>query len=150
MLIGPLVEELRKLTTDLYVAFDTWIDALRKRIDDSNDDDGAFFLFIDGLDEAETSERKSLLKGLGSLVANCPRLRLFLSGRESLSHDLKKGFAEGTFQRISMLSDGLHEDIGRYVDFNVDMRKREGDLRTGDDELVELIKTTLTQHADGM
>ncbi|KAG7118822.1 hypothetical protein HYQ45_015502 [Verticillium longisporum] len=52
--------------------------------------------------------------------------------------------------RVSMTSDCVASDIRLYIDAVVDERVRDGELAVGDPLLLETIKETLSEHADGM
>lgn len=128
----------------MFVELKDWADLLRQRIELSN----TFYVFLDGLDECNSVERRALLDILSSLSTNTPSLRVFITSRESLSVDLRGRFLH--MELVTMASAGQSSDIRLYVEAALEERIRNEDLVIGDPHLLEVIKDTLTQHADGM
>jgi hypothetical protein len=135
---------LRDLDRQLFVELGDWVHLLQQRIELTS----AFYVFIDGLDECDPAERRALLDALLSLVSAAPALRIFIAGRVSAYVDLKGRFSH--MEHVSMVSDDLTSDIRLYVKAAIQERIRNGDLVVEDPCLLDEIKDTLTQHADGM
>jgi hypothetical protein len=106
------------------------------------------FVVIDGVDECAARERRDLFRTLESLCRARPQLRLFLSGRENVTDELKRLFP--AIEKVSMASDGAHRDLLFYINEELQKRKQEGDLEFGDPTLFDEVKTKLVKHADGM
>ncbi|KAK4172309.1 hypothetical protein QBC36DRAFT_294484 [Triangularia setosa] len=136
--------QLRELNRKLFVPPGDWVGLLRQRIQLSR----TFYVFIDGLDECDATERRALLDALSSLATTVSGLRIFIAGRDSVYMDLKGRFPR--IEHMSMASDGLTSDIQLYVEAAVQERIRNEDLVVGDPCLLDVIKDTLTRHADGM
>lgn len=49
----------------------------------------AYFILIDGLDECDAAERRTVLDALSSLAATPSHLRIFITSRDSVSIDLR-------------------------------------------------------------
>ncbi|KAK4160352.1 NACHT domain protein [Cladorrhinum sp. PSN259] len=139
-----VVPRLRELEQKLFVALGDWVRLLQQRIQLS----GIFYVFIDGLDECDATERRALLDALSSLAATASSLRIFIASRESVYMDLRGRFSH--IEHISMASDGVTSDIHLYVEAAVQERIQNEDLVVQDDRLRDDIKATLTRHADGM
>lgn len=105
-------------------------------------------IFLDGLNELESSERLCLLKLLESLRGQIPRLKIFLSGQESLSKDISNVF--GPLISISMAQDMAASDIPLYVEETLKERQENGILKLNDEGLIVEISHRLTSHAGGM
>lgn len=139
-----LESRLRQLDRKLFVELGDWAGLLRQRIELSR----TFYIIIDGLDECDSAERRALLDTLISLTTTVSRLRIFISGRESLYVDLRSRFSR--MEHLSMASDSLRSDIRLYVEAALQEGIRNKDLEVELPSLLEEIKETLTQHADGM
>jgi hypothetical protein len=135
--------KLRSIDMDAALLKD-WITLLQHAISPHDQ----FFIFLDALDECESVERYELLKQLASLGSTVPKLKIFISGRESLSNELRANFPK--LQRVSMSSKEAASDIGLYVEDTLQQRLRDGAFVVGDESLLNEIKTTLVEHADGM
>ncbi|EXA28573.1 hypothetical protein FOVG_19830 [Fusarium oxysporum f. sp. pisi HDV247] len=136
--------QLRELDRKYFVQLQDWAFLLRQRIEHS----GIFFIFIDGLDECDTAERRALLEVLSSLAITTLGLRIFIASRDSVYVDLKGRFSH--IEHVSMAPVNLASDIRIYVEATVQERMRDGDLVCGDTRLLNDIRDTLTRHADGM
>ncbi|CRK21321.1 hypothetical protein BN1708_013067 [Verticillium longisporum] len=136
--------QIKDLRQKPFVQLNEWASLFRKRIEGSS----VFFIFIDGLDECDATERRASLDVLSSLATGDPRLRIFITSRGSVDKDLRDRFPR--MGRVSMTSDCVASDIRLYIDAVVDERVRDGELAVGDPLLLETIKETLSEHADGM
>lgn len=121
------------------------------------------YIVIDGIDEFQKQERTSLFKMLFNIVTQTPNTRLFLSGRQSLTLELRAAFP--SFQCISMdffsehsdtkpsdiePSDIEPSDIERYVNGIIDEKINNEELHVGNPDLIVDIKNALRDGADGM
>ncbi|KAJ2896038.1 hypothetical protein MKZ38_005923 [Zalerion maritima] len=107
-----------------------------------------YYVIIDAVDEYERPEQGRLLGVLSSLSANEPRMRLFLSSRESLSVVLRRKFQH--MECVSMGSSQTSSDISLYVREYLQEQEQNGYLVVGDRSLLGEIKDALVRHADGM
>ncbi|KAK2065488.1 hypothetical protein LY76DRAFT_611434 [Colletotrichum caudatum] len=106
-----------------------------------------FYVFIDALDEFEPPQRRALLGSLASVVSRS-RLRVFVSSRESLSGELKDRFP--TIHMVSMASAEARIDIATFVNEALEERQQNEDLMVQDKSVIDDIRQTLINHADGM
>ncbi|KAH7247482.1 ankyrin repeat protein [Fusarium redolens] len=136
--------QLQELDRKHFVQLQDWAFLLRQRIEHS----GIFFVFIDGLDECSTAERRALLDVLSSLATTTLGLRIFIASRDSVYVDLKGRFSH--MEHVSMAPVNLSSDIRIYVEATVQERMRDEDLVCEDPHLLNEIRDTLTRHADGM
>ncbi|KAL5585649.1 hypothetical protein FOVSG1_013341 [Fusarium oxysporum f. sp. vasinfectum] len=137
--------QLRELDRKYFVQLQDWTFLLWQRIEHS----GIFFIFIDGLDECNTAERRALLDVLSSLATTTTLgLRIFIASRDSVYVDLKGRFSH--MEHVSMAPVNLASDIRIYVEATVQERMRDKDLVCEDPRLLDEIRDTLTHHADGM
>jgi hypothetical protein len=136
--------QLRELDRKYFVQLQDWTFLLRQRIEHS----GIFFIFIDGLDECNTAERRALLDVLSSLATTTLGLRIFIASRDSVYVDLKGRFSH--IEHVPMAPVNLASDIRIYVEATVQERMRDEDLVCEDPRLLNEIRDTLTRHADGM
>lgn len=136
--------QLKTLQRALFVKLDAWVSLLRYIIQQST----VHFIFLDGLDECDASERRTLLDALSSLAATTSNLRIFIASRNSVSIDLRGRPLH--MEHISMSCDRLASDIRTYVDASIQERVRNRELVFGDPHLMSEVNDTLTQHADGM
>jgi hypothetical protein len=120
------------------------VDLAQQAISDSN----TFYVFIDGLDESDIAERRALLEALSSLISTTLHLKVFISGRDSVHLDIKGRFSN--MEHISMSSDKIASDICLYIETTIQERIQNRDLIVGDPRLLDDIKQTLSEHADGM
>ncbi|KAF4873482.1 Ankyrin repeat and KH domain-containing protein 1 [Colletotrichum siamense] len=116
---------------------------LQQAIDQSD----TFYIFIDALDEFEPAERRALLDSLVS-VASGSRLRVFVSGRESMSGELRDRIP--TIETVSMASPEAKIDIATLVQETLQRRQQNGDLMVQDQSIVDDIRQALINRADGM
>lgn len=107
-----------------------------------------WFILIDGLDELEPTERREILDVLRLLVRANAQVRLFVSGRDSLSVDLPARFA--SLEHITMLPEDLAGDIRRYVDATVQEKYASSELKVSDPDLLDVVKDILSSEAEGM
>ena len=135
---------LKALTQMPYVELQGWLDLAQQVIECFR---GAY-VFIDGIDEPDTDERRALLDALSFLTSTCPRLRVFTSSRDSVHVDLRRSFL--SIEHVPMGACTLASDIRLYVETAVQERVRDEDLVTDDPCLLDTIRETLTKHADGM
>ncbi|KAJ4266996.1 hypothetical protein NW762_003094 [Fusarium torreyae] len=136
--------QLRELDRKHFVQLQEWTLLLRQTIEHL----GGFFIFIDGLDECDSFERRALLDILSSLAVTTLGLRIFIASRDSLYTDLKARFPH--MEHVTMTPDCLAPDIGTYTEAAIRERMQNGDLVCGDPCLLNEIRDTLTRHADGI
>lgn len=136
--------QLRDLNKTIFVELHTWTGLLEYIIQQST----TFYILIDGIDECDAAERRTLLDALSSLAAATSNLRIFISSRDSVHLDLRSRCLP--MERVSMSCDGLISDICAYIDATLQKRQQNGELAFGDGHLLTEVKNTLTQHADGM
>ncbi|KAI7771382.1 hypothetical protein LZL87_014249 [Fusarium oxysporum] len=127
-----------------FVPLQDWEILLRQTIKAS----GIFLIFIDGLDEQDAPERRALLDALRSLTTTISALRIFITGRDSVSIDLKSRFSH--IEHVPMSPVALASDIHNYVETSLQERIQNQDLVLHDPSLLRDIEETLTRHADGM
>lgn len=136
--------QLRSLHRQPFVSLRDW----SRLLQNSAKDWGTFFIFIDGLDEYDTTERRDVLDVLSSLAEADPGPRIFITSRDSVWSDLKGRFEH--MDHVSMACDSHSSDIRIYVEATIDDRVRHKELVCGNPDLLDEIKNALSQHADGM
>ena len=107
-----------------------------------------FYIVIDGLDECEKKDRNALLKGFSAISSATGNVKIFLSGRESMSTQVKK--ACQSLIHLSMSCRPAKSDIPKYIESAVQERLRNEELIVGDQTLINEIKEALNRGADGM
>lgn len=135
---------LRSLDQKLCPSLDDWLAVLRQRIEQSN----RFYIFIDGVDECDNSERRDLLRVLSILSTHSLPLKVFLTSRESLPSEVEERFPD--VECLSMANSAAESDINLFIEEELQARLSAKDLMVGDPSVVAKIQTVLTQHADGM
>ncbi|KAJ8127847.1 hypothetical protein O1611_g5788 [Lasiodiplodia mahajangana] len=106
------------------------------------------YIVIDGFDECEKESRQTLLKGLSLLASLEPSLKLFLSGRESLSGEVRNSFP--SLEHVSMDCAAMNQDIKAYIEDIIKEKIDCEDLIVGDSNLPDEIKHALINGANGM
>lgn len=145
MLLPQDIEHrLKDLSQKLFVGLQDWVDLARQALMCS----AKCFIFIDGLDESDAVERRALLEALASLASTVVNLRIFIASRDSVHLDLRGRFSD--MDHILMSSKSLALDIRMYIDAVIQERIRNEDLMINDPCLLENVKQTLSEHADGM
>ena len=74
------------------------------------------FICLDALDECLPKHLRELLKSLGDIVRECPRTRIFLTGRPHVREDIQRCFSKVVEIPISPNPD----DIRNYVEMRLD------------------------------
>jgi hypothetical protein len=106
------------------------------------------YIIIDGLDECSKGDRDGLLLAFQSLFLFRQNIKVFISGRESISREFERRFSHA--ERVSMRHPSAQSDISTYIDNAVEERLHREDLIVGDQTLIEEIKDALKKGADGM
>lgn len=106
------------------------------------------YILIDGLDECEKPERGELLKILSSLAALGSNIRIFLSGRDSVSAEVERRFPSR--HNVFVSSSLTRPDIDKYIDGAVQDKLESEELVVRDATLVQEIKMALREGAEGM
>lgn len=108
----------------------------------------SLYLCVDGLDECEPSERKSVFAALVQILRANSTARVFVSSRDSIQTEVEKHFDAVT--RIALESSLIWPDLSRYIDGVLQQKLQDEELIVGNPALVEEIKTALCHGADGM
>lgn len=106
------------------------------------------YIIIDGLDECLKGDRDGLLWVLHLLCSSRHNIKVFISGRESVSREVEKWFPHA--ERVFMGHPSGQSDIATYIDNAVEERLQREDLIVGDQTLIEEIKGALKKGAEGM
>lgn len=109
---------------------------------------GFIVIFIDGLNELEQGERHDLLEALRWLRKDIKRLKVFLSGQESMKRESLKSFKD--LIHLTMDQALARPDIPLFVRETLSQRVERRSLRLKDRGLITEITEGLTIHADGM
>lgn len=134
--------ELKEKRTD--PTLQQWTELLADRIALSE----TFTVFLDGIDECDSTEQSALLKQFSSLMASIHQVNVLISSRESLHKDKERLFNNCHFVTTNCSEAKI--DIAVYVEGMIRERHNDGDLQLGDLSLLEEIKHKMVQHADGM
>lgn len=105
------------------------------------------YVVVDGLDECVKSEREELIKELSWICAECPRSKVFVAGRESLTPEIRQTFP--AFAQVSM-GPSAQSEISIFVAGAVQERLKSEDLVIEDPSLVDEISDALVKGAEGM
>ena len=73
------------------------------------------FICLDALDECLPKHLSELLRSLGDIVRECPRTRIFLTGRPHVGEDIQRYFSKAVEIPISPNAD----DIRKYVEMRL-------------------------------
>ena len=119
-----------------------------KLLSKSTDNLRTLYVAIDGLDECEKSEREELLKELSWLCQETPKMKLFLTGRENLTPELKQAFP--TLAHVSMGCVDAQSEISVIIERKIQELLENDDLIVEDPTLVEEISDALAKGAEGM
>ncbi|VUC25161.1 unnamed protein product [Clonostachys rosea] len=145
---ASLSEEMERrlveMKMDTFSNLDAWLDLLGYNIMLTN----TFFLIVDAVDECEPQERRALLQGLSKLATTVSGFKVILTGRDSLSKEMKDTFP--CLARVIMTPSQTEPDIVLYIDEVLQERQRIGELQLYDRELFGVIKNKLIHHANGM
>ncbi|EFX02765.1 hypothetical protein CMQ_2694 [Grosmannia clavigera kw1407] len=106
------------------------------------------YIIIDGIDEFEKQERNELFNILFSLVSQTSNTRLFISGRESMTQEVKTKFR--SLQHISMRNSSVSSGMELYIDSLLEEKLSNGELVVGSQDLIADIKNALMKGGDGM
>jgi len=80
-----------------------------------------FFICLDALDECLPKHLPELLKSLGDLIRECPKTRIFLTGRPHVGEDVQRNFS-----KVVVVPTGSNaEDVRNYVEMSLN---RDADL----------------------
>ena len=102
------------------------------------------FICIDAMDEFPTKERAQLWKSLQRVVRECPKTRLFLTGRPQIRTEVEDYFP----RKADMVEiEPTEEDIRRYIE-----ERLEGDLDKSimDEGLRADIRSVILKRVSGM
>ena len=126
----PEAEELESLIIDLC--------ATEKRV----------ILIIDGVDEAEQTDRRLIIRFLKSLQKRYPFVKLFISSQ--LNMEAISFFSDNHVFQIKIKPHDLEKDIRMFIEDRVGKEYTSGSLSICSPDLIDHIKKTLTTKARGM
>ena len=111
-------------------------------------------IVIDGFDEMVPEERNTMLWVLKSLLSERPGVKLFLSSRTDVEHEVKWNSRSNSFKR-TMNCQELEQDISMYVKTVLEERRdrppgTQGRLTVSDLSLLREIEVALIAGANGM
>ncbi|KAM0541425.1 hypothetical protein ACHAPJ_013243 [Fusarium lateritium] len=135
--------QLKELDQKHFVQLEEWTSLLLEILPT-----GVLFIFIDGLDECLAAERRALLGALMKLSTSCPSLRVFISSRDSVGVDLEGRLSH--MDHVAMAPMHITSDIRLYVEATIQERMEDRDLVIKDPNLLNEIRDTLTDQADGI
>ena len=106
------------------------------------------YVAVDGLDECEKAEREDLLKELFWICEEVPKVKLFLTGRDNLTPELKQIFP--TLAHVSMGCVSAQSEISVVIGRKIQELLDNDDLIVEDPILVDEISDALIRGAEGM
>lgn len=145
-LTEDLTKQLEKVHSNPCPSLNEITDILRGQ--NSLSHSGSLTILIDGVNELEIGERRSLLNSLASLKDSIAHFKICFCGQESLSTEIGQFFP--TFIPLSMSHPLAASDIAQFVRAALHERHQSGILMVNDTGLLQDITEVLTGHADGM
>lgn len=107
------------------------------------------FIVLDAIDECDQVERDTLLSILKKVVESSrTKLKIFIASRPSLDQEISKTFK--VYHHQSMNSPGLHSDIADYIQAIIQEKRIDGELKVGNETLINEIQDILVKGAQGM
>ncbi|KAI6765074.1 hypothetical protein HG531_012173 [Fusarium graminearum] len=110
-----------------------------------------WFIVLDGIDECDAEERRGLFGFLSDLLANenaCGKVKLLLSCRETLNHDIRTWFTSTL--HVVTGSKTTSQDILTYAEDILHEKLSKGELVLGDINLAEEILRFISLKEQGM
>ncbi|XEV07368.1 hypothetical protein FSHL1_012655 [Fusarium sambucinum] len=110
-----------------------------------------WFIVLDGIDECNAEERRGLFEFLSDLVAHkdtSGKVKLLLSCREALNHDIRKWFTSPL--HVVTGSTKTSQDILTYAEDILRAKISKGELVLGDMNLAEEILRSISIKEQGM
>ncbi|CEI70721.1 hypothetical protein FVEN_g795 [Fusarium venenatum] len=110
-----------------------------------------WFIVLDGIDECNAEERRGLFEFLSDLVAHkdtSGKVKLLLSCRETLNHDIRKWFPSPL--HVVTGSTKTSQDILTYAEDILRAKLSKGELVLGDIDLAEEILQSISIKEQGM
>ncbi|KAH0537546.1 hypothetical protein FGG08_005681, partial [Glutinoglossum americanum] len=107
------------------------------------------FIVIDGVDECAKAERNVLFTALSKLVGCSLRsLKIFVASRPQVGLEIGRFFKFR--HHVSMSSPEAYTDITKYIKSDLEAKRKSGDLKVGNSELIAEIEDALVSGAQGM
>ena len=97
---------------------------------------------IDALDECLPKHLPELFESLGDIVRECPRTRVFLTGRPHIREDVQRYFSKAVVIHISPSTD----DVRNYVEMR--LRRDAEPEATNDDLRADIVRVILARISD--
>ncbi|KAF5245908.1 hypothetical protein FAUST_1495 [Fusarium austroamericanum] len=110
-----------------------------------------WFIVLDGIDECDAEERQGLFGFLSDLLANdnaCGKVKLLLSCRETLNHDIRTWFTSTL--HVVTGSKTTSQDILTYAEDILHEKLSKGEFVLGDINLAEEILRSISLKEQGM
>lgn len=108
----------------------------------------ASWVIVDGIDECQREERRTLIKALRSILDDGVNARLFITSRDHATSIFKGDYINK--EQVSMNCSFAQDDMAQLVDEAVQKCLDTEELLVTNETLTTEIKNTLTKHADGM
>ncbi|KAK8053281.1 Ankyrin repeat-containing domain protein [Apiospora saccharicola] len=96
------------------------------------------YIFIDGLDECDTENRRLLLAALSAVINAAGNIRLYISSRDSVRDDVTRYFPG--FEHITLDCEATRDDIACYINEAIDEKLEAGDLMASDKAIQQALK----------
>ena len=87
------------------------------------------FICIDALDECLPKHLPELLKSLGDILRECPRTRIFLTGRPHIREDIQRYFSKAVEIPISPNTANIRNYVEMRLDSDTDSEAMNKELR---------------------
>ena len=100
------------------------------------------FICIDALDECQPKNLIELLESLRDIVLECPRTRIFLTGRPHAKETIQRYFAEAVVMPISPNKDDIRNFLEKRLDKDDEPEAMDSDLRA------DIVKNILDKMSD--
>lgn len=106
------------------------------------------YFLVDGIDESDQTSKRFILRFLKTTQHHCPSVKLFISGQ--LDTDSMRSFSHNQVVLIKVTSSDLDSDIRVFIENQIEQERKSGVLIDCMPKFIDLIKQSLTLHANGM
>ena len=100
------------------------------------------FICLDALDECLPKNLPALLESLREIIRECPRTRIFLTGRPHVNENIQRYFTEAVVIPINPNTDDIRNYLEMRLDRDDDPEAMENDLRA------DIVKIILEKMSD--
>ena len=107
------------------------------------------YVVIDGFDEVSRPEREIVLSSLQRMCSfSKSKLKIFLSSRQDIRVEVERAFP--SYHKGTTSCSEVRADIVTYINLSLEEKRLKGEIVVKDPSLIDTIKDTLIQEANGM